>query len=252
MGFFSKKKKQQQQQQTDFEQQVSETAQRVIEGDRRGAEIAKSDIDLVKQFMDEHKGDPPSEIANRFFTSLNEDADKKLADESEYVKSGYRRAITMYQRELIEKYAREKLGALAEGAKVGIVEFDPKEVEGMTNEEAIAFIKKQVPEVDDETALSAFNEMREMVEQDRAEGRCGGCGGELDENGYCAGDGDDDESKSAARLARMREIKEELLKIGTDTLAAGGAPGPETLGRISELTTEMRQIMHDAGFGDLD
>lgn len=68
-----------------------------------GKSKARRDIALAEMFFEEHKGDPPREIARKFFTSLGEDVSR--TDRIEL--ATYDRAAHKYEHEWLINLQRE-------------------------------------------------------------------------------------------------------------------------------------------------
>jgi len=74
-----------------------------IKSHRTGKAKARRDMDLADMFFEEHKGEPPHDIAKRFFQSLGEDVDVNDSVE----RDAYAKGISAYENEWMEKLRRE-------------------------------------------------------------------------------------------------------------------------------------------------
>ncbi len=219
-----------------------------IKDAREGARKAQRDIALAKAFFAEHNDNPPFDVAARFFGSLGDDVNN---DKYHEVRA-YMVSIRRYQKAWAK---RHQGGEATFGSQLGLRggDVDVKVIAIPMDE-----VMQNLPDGGDAIreivqALLGQNPdyqagLAEGRRQSKEAGYCLGCGGTINEDGACQGDGDPEwngdpataKGNPANRVSETLTREQKLAKVA------------QLRSRLDQLQAEYREIgganeqMHDA------
>lgn len=207
-----------------------------IKDAREGARKAQRDIALAKAFFAEHNDNPPFDVAVRFFNSLGDDVNSSKYHEAR----AYMVSIRRYQK----AWAKRHKGSDATfGSQVSQPDVDVRVIAIPLGE-----VMQNLPDGGDaireiiQAALSQNPDyqagLAEGRRQSKEAGYCLGCGGTINEEGVCQGDGDPEwngdpataKGNPANRVSETLTREQKLAKVA------------QLRSRLDQLQAEYREI----------